>query len=125
MPLPSVELIKEDKDTQFLIENDIENNKIKKEISPLSKNTKNDILKSFQNFKKYLKKFKKEVEFDFEDSPMKKNESKVTELTDENCEEIVVGDEVVEEELEEEVEEGECSVTATPAQQLLLDILKR
>ena len=125
MPLPSVELIKEDKDTQFLIENDVENNKIKKEISPLSKNTKNNILKSFQNFKKYLKKFKKEVEFDFEDSPMKKNESKVTELTDENCEEIVVGDEVVEEELEEEVEEGECSVTATPAQQLLLDILKR
>ena len=56
---------------------------------------------------------------------MKKKESKVTELTDENCEEIVVGDEVVEEELEEEVEEGECSVTATPAQQLLLDILKR
>ena len=125
MPLPSVELIKEDKDTQFLIENDVENNKIKKEISPLSKNTKNNILKSFQNFKKYLKKFKKEVEFDFEDSPMKKNDSKVTELTDENCEEIVVGDEVVEEELEEEVEEGECSVTATPAQQLLLDILKR
>ena len=108
-----------------MIGNDIENNDIKKETSPLSKNSKNKILKSFQNFKKYLKKFKKEVEFDFENSSKKKYGSKITELTDDNSEVNVIEDEVVEEEVEEDVEEGECSVTTTPAQQLLLDILKR
>lgn len=116
LPLPTVEVIKKDQNTQFLIENN------ENEISPFSKNTEIHILKSFQNFKKYLKKFKREVEFDFENSSVRKNENKITELTDDNCEENEIEDEVVEEEVEEE---GECSVNATPAQQLLLDILKR
>ena len=139
LPLPSIKLIEEgkEKEIKYLIENknNDNNNEIENEKSSLSKITKNNILKSFKNFKKYLKKFKNEVSFDFENS-REKNQNKVTELKDGNSDDIVIDDKEVEEDEggkkeveeggeEEEEEEGECSVTVTPAQQLLLDILKR
>lgn len=139
LPLPSIKLIEEgkEKEIKYLIENknNDNNNEIENEKSSLSKMTKNNILKSFKNFKKYLKKFKNEVSFDFENS-REKNQNKVTELKDGNSDDIVIEDKEVKEDKggekeveeggeEEEEEEGECSVTVTPAQQLLLDILKR
>ena len=139
LPLPSIKLIEEgkEKEIKYLIENknNDNNNEIENEKSSLSKITKNNILKSFKNFKKYLKKFKNEVSFDFENS-REKNQNKVTELKDGNSDDIVIEDKEVKEDEggekeveeggeEEEEEEGECSVTVTPAQQLLLDILKR
>jgi hypothetical protein len=138
LPLPSIKVIEEgkEKETKYLIENkdNNNNNNNEKDISPLSKITKNNILKSFKNFKKYLKKLKNEVSFDFENS-REKNKCKVTELKDGNSDDSVIEDEVekedeedekeVEEREKEEEAEGECSVVVTPAEQLLLDILKR
>ena len=133
--MPSIKLIEEGKEkgTKYLIGKNNNENENENEKSPLSKITKNDILLSFKNFKKYLKKFKNEVSFDFENS-REKNQNKVTELKDGSNDDIVIKDEEVkgDEEDEKEVgeveegeEEGECSVIVTPAQQLLLDILKR
>ena len=150
LPLPSIKLIEggKVKQTKYLNNNNNnnnnndnndnnnnnnnnDNNRIENENLSLSKMTKKDISKSFKNFKKYLKKFKNEVSFDFENS-REKNQRKVTELEDENSDDSLIEDEVEKEEKEDEKvveeegeEEGECSVTATPAQQLLLDILKR
>jgi hypothetical protein len=131
LPLPSIKLIEDGKENN----NDNDNNN-ENEKSPLSKITKNNILRSFKNFKKYLKKFKNEVSFDFENS-REKNQNKVTELKNGNSDDVIEDEvekedekevevgEKEEEEEEEEEEEGESSVTVTPAQQLLLDILKR